>query len=396
MINVLLVCGMDHQYGSAKAAMNLIKLAAKHREEINYVVLTQTRGEINTLCDDLHIRNYVTGHAYGVYAPMGSPLLSFVKKSIKKQVVSHKNRKAVAKTEQLIDFSQIDIIHTNIDRDVIGCILSEKYHLPHIMHLREFARGHYNCDPLYKNQYKWYNKSTDRYIAISKAVGNNWNEVGLDDEKITVIYDGINADRVIPRNPQKEDGTFRIVMCGDISSLKGQDQTVKALARLKNNNPGKIITLDIYGEVHNEKEYLAEMQEYINRNNLSDTVFFRGYTNKLPEVLQHYDCGIICSKREGFGLSTAEFMAAGLGVIASDTGASPELIEDNKSGLLYHYGDIADLTDKINLLVENEELCRSFGEEARKKVLSTFTAENNFSGVMNLYSEVLKESKHVK
>ena len=198
-MNVLLICGNDHYYGSAKAAINLLKYANEHCEDVRYIVLTQTKGAINDLCDGMGIENYVTGHAYACVAPEGGRLKNTVKHLAKKALVTAKNTRAVSRIEKLVDLNTIDVIHTNIDRDIIGCTLAQKYAIPHVMHLREFATGHYNVEPLYEGQYEEYNKLVDRYIAISKAVGQNWQEIGLDAEKIKVVYDGIDVERVQQR-----------------------------------------------------------------------------------------------------------------------------------------------------------------------------------------------------
>ena len=198
-MNVLLICGNDHYYGSAKAAINLLKYANEHCEDVRYIVLTQTKGAINDLCDGMGIENYVTGHAYACVAPEGGRLKNTVKHLAKKALVTAKNTRAVSKIEKLVDLNMIDVIHTNIDRDIIGCTLAKKHAIPHVMHLREFATGHYNVEPLYEGQYDEYNKLVDRYIAISRAVGQNWQEIGLDAEKIKVVYDGIDVERVQQR-----------------------------------------------------------------------------------------------------------------------------------------------------------------------------------------------------
>ena len=184
-MNVLLICGNDHYYGSAQAAINLLKFAKAHCEDVRYIVLTQTKGAINELCDGMGIENYVTGHAYACVAPEGDRLRNTAKHLAKKALVTAKNTRAVRKIEKLVDLSSIDIIHTNIDRDIIGCTLAKKHGIPHVMHLREFATGHYNVEPLYEGQYEEYNRSVDRYIAISRAVGQNWQESGLDADKIS-------------------------------------------------------------------------------------------------------------------------------------------------------------------------------------------------------------------
>ena len=397
-MNVLLICGNDHYYGSAKAAINLLKYANEHCEDVRYTVLTQTKGAINDLCDELGIENYVTGHAYACVAPEGGRLRNTVKHLAKKALVTAKNTRAVSRIEKLVDLNTIDVIHTNIDRDIIGCTLAQKYAIPHVMHLREFATGHYNVEPLYEGQYDEYNKLVDRYIAISKAVGQNWQEIGLDAEKIKVVYDGIDVERVQQRKgsavetaaaPQAH--KLRLVMCGDVSSLKGQDQAIRALALIKDANVRKNITLDVFGEVHSEKAYMGDMQRIIEGAGLMGNVVFRGYSSQLAALLKEYDCGIICTRREGFGLATAEFMAAGLAVIASDTGANSELIEDGVCGLIYHYQDVADLSAKIETLYKDPGKLDSYGRGARRTVEEKFTIEANCRGILDVYREVSEQ-----
>ena len=420
-MNVLLICGNDHYYGSAQAAINLLKFAKAHCEDVRYIVLTQTKGAINELCDGMGIENYVTGHAYACVAPEGDRLRNTAKHLAKKALVTAKNTRAVRKIEKLVDLSSIDIIHTNIDRDIIGCTLAKKHGIPHVMHLREFATGHYNVEPLYEGQYEEYNRSVDRYIAISRAVGQNWQESGLDADKISVVYDGIDVERVQQRRDSAAEAVeeaaaeavneaasedvkdavapaaaaedeaaprprkLRLVMCGDLSSLKGQDQAIRALALIKDAQVRKNITLDIFGEVHTEKAYMGDMQRIIEGTGLVGSVVFRGYTSQLATLLKEYDCGIVCSRREGFGLATAEFMAAGLAVIASDTGANSELIEDGVSGLIYRYQDAVDLSAKIETLYRDPDKLNSYGRSARRTVEEKFTIEANCRGILDVY-----------
>lgn len=412
-MNVLLICGNDHYYGSAQAAINLLKFAKAHCEDVRYIVLTQTKGAINELCDGMGIENYVTGHAYACVAPEGDRLRNTAKHLAKKALVTAKNTRAVRKIEKLVDLSSIDIIHTNIDRDIIGCTLAKKHGIPHVMHLREFATGHYNVEPLYEGQYEEYNQSVDRYIAISRAVGQNWQESGLDADKISVVYDGIDVERVQQRRDSAAEAVeeaapaavkdaaataaaaedeaaprprkLRLVMCGDLSSLKGQDQAIRALALIRDAQVRKNITLDIFGEVHTEKAYMGEMQSIIEGTGLVGSVVFRGYTSQLATLLKEYDCGIVCSRREGFGLATAEFMAAGLAVIASDTGANSELIEDGVSGLIYRYQDAVDLSAKIETLYRDRDKLNSYGRSARRTVEEKFTIEANCRGILDVY-----------
>ena len=62
------------------------------------------------------------------------------------------------------------------------------------------------------------------------------------------------------------------------------------------------------------------------------------------------DIALVCSRAEAFGRVTIEAMKYGLPVIAANTGASPEIIKDGETGLLYEYGNQVSLEEKIVLL----------------------------------------------
>ena len=115
-----------------------------------------------------------------------------------------------------------------------------------------------------------------------------------------------------------------------------------------------------------------------------------GYRSDFYPHIKEYDCGVMCSKSEGFGRVTAEYMMAGLPVIASDTGANPEIITDNVTGLLYRFGDDADLAEKITYLVNNVYKIEKLGKNAHMAAINKYTAEINAVNVLNEYRKILK------
>ena len=101
----------------------------------------------------------------------------------------------------------------------------------------------------------------------------------------------------------------------------------------------------------------------------------------------------MCSKAEGFGRVTAEYMHAGLGVIASDCGANPELIQNEKTGLLYNKVDTTSLTKKIMEYYQNRELLISCARDGQWIAKNTFTQEINARYIYCLYNEILGKEK---
>ena len=102
--------------------------------------------------------------------------------------------------------------------------------------------------------------------------------------------------------------------------------------------------------------------------------------------------GMMCSLSEGFGLVTVEYMMSQLCVIASDSGANPELVRDGACGLLYRYGDIDSLAEKLRYVLTHREEARAMGVRAREYACRYFTAERNAQEIYELYRQLTGKS----
>jgi len=80
-----------------------------------------------------------------------------------------------------------------------------------------------------------------------------------------------------------------------------------------------------------------------------------------------------------------EAMACQLPVIATNVGGIPEVIEDEKTGILVDSKDTSGLEKAINLLIQDEGLRRRLGENSRKIVEEKFTREKNASHLIKIY-----------
>lgn len=87
---------------------------------------------------------------------------------------------------------------------------------------------------------------------------------------------------------------------------------------------------------------------------------------------------------EGFGLVMLEAMASGLAVVASNSGGISQLIEDGVNGLLCEEKNSHELAEKINLLLNNDNIYENMIEKSRKTVL-----EYDYSALAAKYAELL-------
>jgi len=105
------------------------------------------------------------------------------------------------------------------------------------------------------------------------------------------------------------------------------------------------------------------------------------------------DIELVCSKSEAFGRVTIEAMMSMNPVIASDTGANPELVIENFNGLLYRQGNHHDLAGKIEILIHKRELIQQYGKNAYTYAKSKYIAENNADNIEILYQKLLKRDQ---
>ena len=292
--------------------------------------------------------------------------------------------KAIKKIEKDINFSKIDLIHTNLNRCDLGIKLSKKYNIPNILHIREFGELDYECFSLRKNYIRYFNENVTKFIAISNAVSDYWVSKGLNKNKIQVIYNGVNEKQFIYNKKEKQE-KIKIAFSGTIVPIKGQIQAIKAISLLNADIKNKI-ELHLFGTVKND--YYKVLNKFIVTNNLENIVIFEGQTNNLNEILPTYDIGLTCSQSEAFGRITIEYMMSKLCVIASDTGANSELIENNKTGLLYQYNNIEDLSKKLELIIKDEKFRKKIANNGYIDSINKFTSLNNSDNIIKLYIKV--------
>lgn len=289
------------------------------------------------------------------------------------------------------DMYKIDLIHTNSARNDIGCFLNKKYGIPHVMHIREFADTDFGCISFRPNYISIYNRYTTRFISISNAVKHHWINKGIIESKITTIYNGIHyEDITVSTDKDKEKDDLRILIAGGVYPTKGQHLAVEAIGLLPKDVRDHF-SLDIAG--WSDLAYIQKMKEFASERGYISQIHFLGSIDDVHERIGNYQIGLMCSKAEGFGRVTAEYMHGRLGVIASDSGANPELIENKVTGMLFKSGDASSLAKCLMKLYNDRELLISISNAAQKKARQLYTQQKNAEYIYKLYQQVLDNRK---
>lgn len=378
----------DELYGAVHSMMELLNhLNREHNVEP--ILLTSKEGNVSEYCKKMGWKYYVTGHSNFM---IGANTLR--KKIIRALFYPFlylryklKNIRAISLAEKYINFEEIDLIHTNVNVCDIGIMLAKKHNIPNFLHLREFGDLDYNRISFRKNYIHFMNKNVEKFFAISDAVKEHWIKKGLDQNKVIRVYNGVEKPEFNGNRKENKGESLKIVFAGSISESKGQYLLIEAMSKL-DKLMLKSVNVDIIGD--GPTDYVKELKKKVKKYKLEENINFLGYQSNVRELLPDYDIGIMCSKSEGFGRVTIEYMMAGLCVIASNSGANKELIVNNENGLLFDYPDVDSLYKMLKLVISNKDIAKKIGEEAKKYALDNFTAEINAKNIYNAYCSALE------
>ena len=142
---------------------------------------------------------------------------------------------------------------------------------------------------------------------------------------------------------------------------------LETVARIHPRNAFKLLIL--------AGEPFAPFAEQVRRLGLTDRVIVREKVTDIEDYLQAADIGLFTSETESFCLSILEAMCFGCPSVSTRVGGIPEVVEDNQSGLLVPFGDVAALAGALEGLIDDEARRRALGRAAQARARERFSAE---------------------
>jgi len=226
---------------------------------------------------------------------------------------------------------------------------------------------------------------------ISPVCGFNVNwerEFGIKQEKIEVIYNGIDVDRFRPLLIQKERDVKRIVLMARVDKLKGIIDMVEAFSHVR--EEVKNAVCQVFGPIVDKKYYAACVRK-VKELGLENSFLFMGPTNQ-PEIeYNRADVVALPSISEGFPYAVVEAMACGRLVVATDVGGVREALEG--CGIVVPPRQPKELGKAIVEALLNDEMRDDFGKKAREKALRLYSEERFLADYLRSYVELLSEKK---
>lgn len=149
---------------------------------------------------------------------------------------------------------------------------------------------------------------------------------------------------------------------------------------------------DIYLYIAGDGPLREELQNYIKNKNVERNVFILGYIEDIGNYLDQCDVFIHPSLCEGFGISVVEAMLAGKPILVSKSGALPEIIIENESGLVIDPYDPRAWAEAVLFIKNNPEIAKYLAENAQKRALEYFTIEKMAENYSILNRKILSKN----
>ena len=129
-------------------------------------------------------------------------------------------------------------------------------------------------------------------------------------------------------------------------------------------------------------------QRLAKEKGMLDKLIFAGVIKNIQEIYAGGDIFVFPSEYDAFGTACLEAMASGLPVIASKTSGVSEIITQGKDGfIINHPIDAEEITNYINVLLENEKR-EQMGSAARQKA-EMYSFEANIEKTLAIYQKVM-------
>lgn len=234
-------------------------------------------------------------------------------------------------------------------------------------------------------------RGVERVIAISDYVATylvTSGEVSSKDSIKVVKYgfDKIEFNKLMhpeTHSAIKDIGDLKFVSLARLAPEKDLETMIYGFYKYFRERPSNS-TLQIFGE-GSERGKLTQL---INDLGLTQKVFLKGRTNNVPKTLSEFDCFILTSRFEGFGMVLLEAMAANLPIICSRIPAAIEVLGERGAGYFFDPGNSDDLANSLINLKNGDETVRHNEQE---KQLEQFSANKMAEEILNIYLEIAQQ-----
>ncbi len=192
------------------------------------------------------------------------------------------------------------------------------------------------------------------------------------DRPVDLIFNGISVESFAFDKAQLEDTSIiKVVMVANLHPFKDHITLLKAWKIVLQRMPFRKLQLVFAGRFGSTGEAI---RNFIESNNLTDTVLLKGPVTHIPELLKNSSIGVLSSHNEGMPNVILEYMAAGLPVVATRIPGTEDIL-GKEYPFLAEPGNHEEFADHLFNLIETPNIARKWSERNKNRVETMFTID---------------------
>lgn len=272
----------------------------------------------------------------------------------------------IPQTIQLVKlFKKInpDIIHCNASWQWKGVIAARLAGKKIIWHLNDTKMPFY-----IRIVFKYLIRKVDGIIVAGSRVKDYYLKSFKLDKPIFEIQAPVDTEKFNPEKIKKSDeiskfSGLKILSIGNVNPYKGFEYFIET-ANLLNKKYDNLWFFVAGGIFDSQKKYFENLNKKIKEYDLKNFIFL-GSVDNIPSLLKSADIYVCSSIAEASPQSVWEAMAMGKPIVSTDVGSVSEFIRNGENGFIVPVKVPEKLTEKIEILINNEEIKEKFSDRAR-------------------------------
>lgn len=232
----------------------------------------------------------------------------------------------------------------------------------------------------------------DKLLTVTQKLYNDVSEnVKIEKDKLEMLYLGVKTpDSISPEDFntwtklfEHEEVAFRLAVFGNLNHTKAQHDVIVALNTIQNqlDKPWRLYLIGKFIDT----SYEELIRTTIQNSGLESKVIVTGFIENAKKLMSGFDLVVLTTHGETFGLVLVEAMKSGVAVIGTDSEGVPEIIDHQKTGLLFQPGNCQELGESILKLYKNPELRKNLADSGRIKAGNSFDFDKHYQRLFEIY-----------
>lgn len=225
------------------------------------------------------------------------------------------------------------------------------------------------------------------FVVVSQSTLDEFIGRGFDKNNFSIVPNAIEKNEFPMEIGEKAEPKV-ITYFGRLKKYKSPDHLIKAFAIVEKEFPE--IRLNILGR----GDFMDTMKNLCVELKISNKVKFFGFVSEEDKrkLLSESLCVVNTSMKEGWGITNIEANACGTPVISANVPGLKDSVKDGQSGLLYEYGNINELAEKIKMLLADNNLLNHLNQGALDWA-NTFSWQHSAELMLDKILQVINDKK---